>query len=122
MTAKLSSIQPVLMSRDILRSLEFYQKLGFQITFADSKESPCYAGVSRDGLELHLQWHDSTEWEYPNDRPTYRFVVEEVDQLWDEFKASGVTSMTEVWETDWGTREFHIQDPDKNGLQFYRDR
>ena len=25
-------------------------------------------------------------------------------------------------DTPWGTREFHVHDPDRNGLQFYRAR
>ena len=25
-------------------------------------------------------------------------------------------------DTPWGTREFHVRDPDGNGLQFYRPR
>jgi uncharacterized membrane protein YfcA len=29
---------------------------------------------------------------------------------------------TDVRDTTWGTREFHVRDPDSNGLQFYRDR
>jgi len=27
----------------------------------------------------------------------------------------------EVRSTSWGTREFHVRDLDRNGLQFYRD-
>ena len=29
---------------------------------------------------------------------------------------------TPVRDTPWGTREFHVRDPDGNGLQFFRDR
>jgi hypothetical protein len=31
-----------------------------------------------------------------------------------------VLERTEVRDTSWGTREFHVRDPDRNGLQFYR--
>jgi uncharacterized glyoxalase superfamily protein PhnB len=34
---------------------------------------------------------------------------------------AGVVERTEVWDTSWGTREFHVRDPDGNGLQFYAD-
>ncbi len=29
--------------------------------------------------------------------------------------------VAEVTDTSWGTREFHLRDPDGNGLQFYAD-
>jgi uncharacterized glyoxalase superfamily protein PhnB len=76
--------------------------------------------VRRDGVELHLQWHDAVE-EWTGDRPTYRFVVADVDGLHREFRAAGVReNIRPVADTAWGTREFHVRDPDGNGLQFYR--
>ena len=104
-------------------SIRFYvERLGFTLAFQDVPGGPKYAGVRRDGVELHLQWHDAAEWEYPNDRPTYRFVVDDVDRLFAEFRERGILAdITEVRDTPWGTREFHVRDPDRNGLQFYRD-
>jgi len=119
---KLERVQPVLMSRDVEASIGFYRQLGFDVAFRDDPTAPKYAGVRRDGVELHLQWHDAREWEFPNDRPTYRFVVQDVDGLFSELRASGALSANAaVRDTPWGTREFHVQDPDRNGLQFYRD-
>jgi uncharacterized glyoxalase superfamily protein PhnB len=72
-------------------------------------------------VELHFQWHDAREWEFPNDRPTYRFVVEDVDGLYRQFRQqTEVTDIKPPSDTPWGTREFHLRDPDGNGLQFYR--
>lgn len=120
---EIESVQPVLMSRDVEASIAFYHGLGFDVVFRDAPTNPRYAAVRRDGVELHLQWHDSTEWEFPNDRPTYRFVVRDVDGLFEEFKARAALSPNSaVRDTPWGTREFHVQDPDRNGLQFYRVR
>ena len=113
-------IQPVLMSRDVKRSIVFFGLLGFQKIFTDDEEDPKYAGVARDGIELHLQWHDSKEWDFPIDRPTYRFVVKEIDQLFQSFVEAGVQDYTQPQKTPWGTYEFHVRDPDMNGLQFYR--
>ena len=71
---------------------------------------------------MSFQWHDAKEWEFPNDRPTYRFVVDDVDRLYAEFRERVIlTDITDVRNTPWGTREFHVRDPDRNGLQFYRD-
>lgn len=123
MPAKLTCVQPVLMTRDVARSIEFYARLGFEVTFRDHPTDTKYAGIRRDGVELHLQWHDAASWEHPTDRPTYRFVVAEVDELFREFQAAGVLGEgVRLFDTSWGTREFHVQDGDGNGLQFYRDR
>jgi len=123
MGAKLERLQPVLMVRDVGAAIEFYRRLGFEEAFRDVPAEPRYAGVKRDGIELHLQWHDAKEWEYPNDRPTYRFVVQDVEGLLAEFRsAGGVGEETVVRDTPWGTREFHVRDLDGNGLQFYRGR
>ena len=48
-----------------------------------------------------------------------RFPAHDVDALSEEF--AGVVDRTEVTDTSWGTREFHVRDPDGNGLQFYAD-
>jgi hypothetical protein len=47
--------------------------------------------------------------------------VDDVDGLHREFRVAGVVeNMKPVADTSWGTREFHVRDPDENGLQFYR--
>jgi catechol 2,3-dioxygenase-like lactoylglutathione lyase family enzyme len=124
----LQGVHPVLMARDVTDSLRFYQDLGFDLLFQDLPEAPKYAGIRRDHVELHLQWGDPTQWAYPTDRPAYRFLVEDVDRLYEEFAGSGRidadADRAGPWsvpaETPWGTREFHLRDPGGNVLQFYR--
>jgi catechol 2,3-dioxygenase-like lactoylglutathione lyase family enzyme len=121
MRAAIQAVQPVLMARDVPRSLAYYAHLGFVLIFVDNPHEPTYAGVQRDDVELHLQWQDAKHWQAGDDRPTYRFVVNDVDALHEEFIANGIAqNITKVMDTPWGTREFHLQDPDGNGLQFYR--
>jgi len=121
MRPRLDAVQPVLMSRDVAASIRFYERLGFTRTFGGPPGNPKYAAVQRDGVELHLQWHDAADWNGAGDRPTYRFVVADVDGLHREFRAAGVTeNIKPVADTAWDTREFHVRDPDGNGLQFYR--
>lgn len=116
------AVQPVLMCRSVPTSIAFYRSLGFELVFHDDPAEPRYAGVARDGVELHLQWHDPREWAAGADRPTYRFVVRGVDSLLEEFRDVGAVGPdVAVRDTEWGTREFHVRDPDRNGLQFYRD-
>lgn len=82
--------------------------------------------MSRDGIELHLQWADPGQWAHPIDRPVYRFVVGDVDAMYREFVDNSIgnagSSQGSPWaaptETPWGTREFHLRDPGENGLQF----
>ena len=128
MATRLHSVHPVLMSSDVAASIGFYERLGFTVIFRDDQGAPRYAAIKRDGVELHLQWHDKDQWAYPTDRPTYRFAVEDVDALYGElheWKAVGTQpSGGSPWripaDTPWNTREFHVRDPDGNGLQFYR--
>ncbi|MFN8177771.1 MAG: glyoxalase superfamily protein [bacterium] len=120
MTPRLEAVHPVLMVRDVAAAVRFYALLGFARTFEDSPGAPRYAAVSRDGVELHLQWHDAADWDDPRDRPTYRFVVDDVDELSANLERVPNLDRTAVQDTRWGTREFHVRDPDGNGLQFYR--
>jgi catechol 2,3-dioxygenase-like lactoylglutathione lyase family enzyme len=118
---RLVAVHPVLMVRDVTRALEFYARLGFRLVFRDDTEHPRYAGVRRDEAELHLQWHAESAWQHSGDRPTYRVVVDDPDGLSQELEAIPGLDRTPVSATAWGTREFHVRDPDGNGLQFYRD-
>jgi catechol 2,3-dioxygenase-like lactoylglutathione lyase family enzyme len=119
--ARVQCVQPVLAVRDVAAALRFYETLGFETLFQNDPE-PQYAGIRRGGAELHLQWHDASEWERGGDRPNYRLPVDDPDRLSQEFEASGaVLDLTPIGDTPWGTREFHVRDPDGNGLQFYRD-
>lgn len=124
----IEAVHPVLMARDVGASVAFFAKLGFALLFEDSPASPRYAVVKRDGCELHLQWQDASQWDGSRDRPAYRFLVEDVDLLFDEFRAAGAapddSCPRSPWaapgDTPWGTREFHLRDPGGNVLQFYR--
>lgn len=120
--AKLQAIHPVLAVRNVTQSLAFFQQLGFAVQFQDQKHNPMYAGIQRDGIELHLQWHDAAEWEHAVDRPVTRFVVDDVDALYQEFiQANPKLHIKAPFDSAWGTREFHLMDDDFNGFQFYRD-
>jgi catechol 2,3-dioxygenase-like lactoylglutathione lyase family enzyme len=128
MRAQLQAVHPVLGASDVAASIQFYRDLGFALTFQDSPVETKYAAVTRDGVELHIQWADAGQWDASADRPVYRFPVSDVDALYQEFVGSGrVNSNTGQKspyavpaDTPWGTREFHLRDPGENGLQFYR--
>ena len=128
MAARLESVHPVLGSSDLAASIAFYERLGFRLTFQDRPAGPTYAAVERDGVELHLQRHDREQCASGHDRPVYRFVVADVDGLYTALREAGAipepNPARSPWmrpaDTPWGTREFHVLDPDGNGLQFCR--
>lgn len=122
MTAKFVAINPVLPVRNVSQALTYYvEKLDFKLLFQDAPNDPSYAGVGRDGVELHLQWHDEASFDVV-EKLSLRFVIEGVDTLFAEYAPQGVFhDQTAVRETPWGTREFAFYDPDGNGLTFYQD-
>jgi catechol 2,3-dioxygenase-like lactoylglutathione lyase family enzyme len=128
MAAVLESVHPVLMSADVSLSVAFYERLGFRSTYQDDPVAPVYAAVTRDAVTLHLQWHADAKRSNGHDRPVYRFVVSDVDEIFAALRQAevirdedlGLSPWASPGDTSWGTREFHIRDPYGNGLQFYR--
>jgi hypothetical protein len=127
MNARIGAVHPVLKAGDVDVSVQFYRCLGFEVVFQDAATNPNYVALRRDAVELHLQWADEKQWAYPIDHPAYRFLVDDVDGLYDEFKARGGAGLADAgspWSfpkaTPWGTREFHVRDPGRNSLQFFQ--
>lgn len=118
----LRALHPVLPVRNVTAAVAFYQKLGFALLFQDAPQDPRYAGVGRDDVELHLQWHDPAEFDRRVEKINLRLLVENIDALFAEFKPLNLFhDRTALRDTTWGTREFAFYDPDNNGLTFYRD-
>jgi catechol 2,3-dioxygenase-like lactoylglutathione lyase family enzyme len=97
---------PILGTRDIQRAIEFYtQKLGFQLAFEDKADPPNYVGFRRDAVELHMQF----QFEFELATIRLRFLVEDPDVLFDEYRQRGVEcTPNSVHDTPWGTREFAL--------------
>lgn len=109
---------PIIGTRDIRRAMEFYmQKLGFRLAFGDDGDPPNYVGYRRDAVELHMQF----QFEHEMGTIRLRFVVEDPDALFEEYRRRGVEcSASGIRDTPWGTREFALYDLDRNALTFYR--
>ena len=123
MKGYLSQIHPVLPVKDVSVSVMFYvEKLGFQLSFLDGEKEPKYAGIVRDEIEIHLQWHDKKEWIIGIDRPMLRIVVDNIEELFEEYKTKSVFhKQTALKNTAWKTLEFAFYELDYNGLTFYKD-
>ena len=119
----LNQIHPVLPVKNVAEAINFYvNSLGFTLAFKEREENPMYAGVKRDAVEIHLQWHDAKEWEEATNRPMLRFVCENIELLFAEYEVQQVFhENTRLQKTPWGTREFAFYDLYKNGLTFYED-
>ena len=110
--------RPILGTRDIQRAITFYTELlGFKLAFGDKADSPNYVGFARDSVELHMQF----QFEHEMGTIRLRFLVEDPDALFDEYRRRGVACNPDgVRDTPWGTREFALYDLDRNSLAFYR--
>ena len=121
--AHLHQIHPILPVQDVVEALKYYvNKLGFSIAFADDAKNPTYAGIRRDDIEIHLQWHDKNEWKSGFNTPMLRIVCQNIDDLYEEYKSKDVFhDTTSLLETSWQTKEFAFNDLYKNSLTFYHD-
>lgn len=119
--ARFVVVHPVLPVRDVNTAIRYYtERLGFRLRFQDDPAAPRYAGIQRDGVILHLQWHDEAD--FVADRPAVRFVIDDPDRLFEEYRGQGVFhDRTALRDTPWRTREFAFYDLDGNALFFYRD-
>jgi uncharacterized glyoxalase superfamily protein PhnB len=110
---------PVLHVSSVAAAEEFYcHRLGFSRRFAyrfdDAQADPCYMGLTRDGVKLHVS-------SFPGDGVfggVVFLVVDDVDALYAELRANGVTIDLVPTDQSWGNREMYVSDPDGNSLRF----
>lgn len=110
---------PQLSVTESARAEDYYGRiLGFTKAFAHRpdphRSDPCYLGMVRDGVAIHL---DSHRPERAGMTGTF-FWVEDVDLLHQEIKARGALIQMPPTDQTWGTRELHVRDPDGNVLCF----
>jgi catechol 2,3-dioxygenase-like lactoylglutathione lyase family enzyme len=113
---------PVLHVSSSEQAEEFYcNRLGFRRTFAyrldDRKRDPCYLGLTRDGVKLHLS-------SFSGDGVSggiATFLVDDVDALYAEVVANDVRVALEPTNQTWGNREMYIEDADGNQIRFIRE-
>jgi catechol 2,3-dioxygenase-like lactoylglutathione lyase family enzyme len=115
---------PVLFVTDVQASAAFYRDaLGFTIDFLHG-EPPFYGAVSRDAACLHLKCvHDPVFSVGQDDRDgvIMAFVdVDNVDALYAEYVAKGVTFTQRLQREAWGGDAFYACDLDGNAICFAR--
>ena len=116
---RLTSFAPQFLVDDLPRSIAYYQKLGF--TFSEPWEG-IYAIGEVDGLELHLKEAPRNEAErrYRRDHEHLDAAagVDGIEAFYERCVANGVTIMRSLTPTEWGTKDFYIEDPDGYIISF----
>jgi predicted lactoylglutathione lyase len=105
---------PILPSRDLTESLAFYERLGFENRGAPPEEWN-YMILGRGDIELHFLGEPNAFSSWTS--PTSCFLtVGDADALHAEWTDAGLAPDTPM-TTDYGMREFTVQDPSGNLLR-----
>ena len=109
-------IIPVLPSTNIERDIKWYEeKTGFSKTFA----ADGYAGIARENIHIHLQWHANTPEDPLLGGSVVKIFVDEVASLFNELVEKGTVKADALKrDTPWGTHEFGFYDENKNAVFF----
>lgn len=109
------SAAPCLPVRDMLRSLEFYQRvLGFEPGHLED-DPPVYATLHADDVAIHLAL------DLDGDKAgsgSCCVFVSNVDALFEACVAAGAKITRELEDSPYGLRDFNLTDPDGNVLLF----
>ena len=108
---------PILPSRSVTGTLDFFKRLGFDGKIAGAGDS--YAILTRGTVELHFFTHREL-------RPAESFAgcyirVLDVDSIFSAFALAklpqrGIPRLDALKNQPWGMREFAVVDPDGNLL------
>ncbi len=114
---RLLALQPMLRTKDLMATVEFYQEmLDFSCDGLDLEEG--WASLSRDQVSLMVA---SPNAQMPFDKPLFTgslyFYLDDVDELWASI-SSRVEVCYPIEDFDYGMREFAIFDNNGYLLQF----
>jgi len=119
MNPRITSFAPQFLVADLERSIAYYQKLGF--VFGDPWEGFYVIGY-RDGLELHLKEAPQNEAERRHRRDHEHLDaaagVDGIEAFYTQCVSNGATILKPLTSTEWGTKDFYVEDPDGNVICF----
>jgi catechol 2,3-dioxygenase-like lactoylglutathione lyase family enzyme len=119
MKPRVTSFAPQFLVDDLERSIAYYNKLGF--VFGEPWDG-FYAIGKLNGLELHLKeapkHQADRRWRRDNEHLDAAAGVEGIEAFYEQCVANRVTIMKPLAATDWGTKDFYINDPDGNIVSF----
>jgi len=130
MMQMLSAI-PALPVRDVEKSIPFYRDV-LELTMRHHDTG--FAIFHRDTVEIHLWQADDESWRTRNNgepvcsgaesfisgTASCRIAVTGVDELYTRLQQGSVIHPNaHISNTEWGTREFGVNDPDNNLITFF---
>ncbi len=125
--ARLGSIAPFFIVRDVMRSIAFYkERLGFEVTFLGPDDDPYFAMLQRDGVSLMLKAITPEVQPMPNPsrhhwaRWDAYVYAPDPDALAQEFVARGVSFREPLGNNSDNLRGFEVMDTDGYVLYFGR--
>ena len=98
--------------KDLDRTAEFYESLGFRLGKRDDHQLTCYVNWFWVTFTTH---HNGA----PRSGPTLYLKVDDIDDFYGAVLAHGFTPSTEPRQDRSGRREFSLPDPDGNRLAFF---
>ena len=127
-TARTQAISPFFIVTDVARTVAFYcEKLGFSVAYAEPEETPFFAIIYRDGVQIFLKSERDIA-PTPNSRrhrhlrwDAYVYSPDP-DALYDDFAARNAPFSEPLRDTHDGQRGFEIADPDGFVIFFGRPR
>ena len=110
---RLTSLAPQFLVDDLKRAIAYYEKVGF--TFGAPWEG-FYAIGSLDGLEIHLKESPKNvaerNYRRENEHLDAAAGVDGIEAFYDRCVTNGVTILRKLAPTEWGTKDFYVEDPD----------
>ena len=112
-TPRVTSFAPQFLVDDLVRSIAYYERLGFSFR---EPWNGFYAIGARDGLELHLKEAPKSDaarrHQGEHDHLDAAAGVDGIEAFYEKCVANGVKVMKPLAATAWGTKDFYIEDPD----------
>ena len=110
---RVTSFAPQFLVDDLERSMSYYRKLGF--SFGEPWDG-FYAIGALDGLELHLKEAPKSGADRQHRREHEHLDaaagVDGIEAFYERCVAHGVTILRPLTATEWGTKDFYVEDPD----------
>jgi catechol 2,3-dioxygenase-like lactoylglutathione lyase family enzyme len=101
-------------ARDLARSVEFYQALGFELLAAESD----FIVLAWENHRFFLEARPDLPAPIDQPQANLRIMVSDVDRYWLIAQQIGAPVIKPIADRDYGLRDFTIADPDGFGLRF----
>ena len=111
---KVSSISGLVYRvRDLDKTVEFYESLGFRVGKREDDQATCYVNW------FWVKFVPAGDGGEPEPGPTLYLKVDDIDDYYGALLAHGFAPSTEPRKQRSGNREFLLDDPDGNTLAFF---